>query len=38
MKMVVFWDIAPCSLVELSQRFTGAYYLHLPDDGGSKHL
>jgi hypothetical protein len=26
--MVVLWDAAPCSLVEIEQRFTGAYWLH----------
>jgi hypothetical protein len=38
--MAVFWDVAPCSLVEVYRRFSGAccddndrpYY------GGSKHL
>jgi hypothetical protein len=39
MKITVFWDDAPCSLVEMDQRFRGAYcpYYH-GDDGGSKHL
>jgi hypothetical protein len=27
MKMTVFWDIAPCSLVEIDRRFGDAYYL-----------
>jgi hypothetical protein len=36
MKMTVFWDIAPCSLMEIAQRFSGAYCPS--DDGGSKHL
>jgi hypothetical protein len=27
MKMAVFWDIAPCSLIDID-----------PDDGGSKYL
>jgi hypothetical protein len=39
LKMAVFWDVywdlAPCSLVEAYRRFRGACY---PDDGGSKHL
>jgi hypothetical protein len=26
MKMVVSWDIAPCSLVEVDGRFRVAYY------------
>jgi hypothetical protein len=25
MKMTTFWDIAPCSLVEIDRRFSGAY-------------
>jgi hypothetical protein len=28
MKMTVFWNVAPCSLVEIDRRFRGAYYLH----------
>jgi hypothetical protein len=41
--MTVFWDIAPCSLVEVYGWFGGAYCLHhqvyhRPDDGGNKHL
>jgi hypothetical protein len=28
LKMTVFWDGAPCSLVEIFRRFRGAYYLH----------
>jgi hypothetical protein len=27
MKMVIFWDVALCSLVDIDQRFTGAYSL-----------
>jgi hypothetical protein len=39
MKMAVFWDVAPCSLVKTDGSFRGAYCLHhCPDDGGSKHL
>jgi hypothetical protein len=40
MKIGLFWDAAPCSLVETDRRFRGAYYLHHEgiDDGGSKHL
>jgi hypothetical protein len=33
MKIAVFWVVAPCSLVEVYQRFRGR-----PDDGGSKDL
>jgi hypothetical protein len=29
----VFWYVAPCSLVEVYQRFSGACCLHRPDDG-----
>jgi hypothetical protein len=28
MKLRVFWDIAPCSHVEVDRRFRGAYCLH----------
>jgi hypothetical protein len=27
MKMTVFWDVAPCSFVEIDLRFRGAYCL-----------
>jgi hypothetical protein len=40
MKMIAFWDIAPCSL-EVGRRFKGAYCLHHRDgldDGGSTQL
>jgi hypothetical protein len=30
--MTVFWDVAPCSLVEIDRRFTGAYCLHYEGD------
>jgi hypothetical protein len=30
--MTAFWDIAPCSLVEVDRRFRGAYCLHHQDD------
>jgi hypothetical protein len=46
MKMTIFWDAAPCSLVETDRRFRGAHCLHhhgdewvlRPNGGGSKHL
>jgi hypothetical protein len=42
MKMAVFCVVAPCSLVEVYQRFRGPCCLHhqgdRPDDGGSKDL
>jgi hypothetical protein len=46
MKFRIFWDVAPCSHVEVDRRFRGAYCLHHhvvelinhPDDGGSAHL
>jgi hypothetical protein len=35
MKYRVFWDVAPCSHVEVDRRFVGAYCPHhRPDDGG----
>jgi hypothetical protein len=38
MKMTVFWDVVPCSLVQVYRRFRCVYWLHHhPDDGGSKH-
>jgi hypothetical protein len=36
LKMTVFCDAAPCSLVEVNRRFRGKYCLyHQGDDGGS---
>jgi hypothetical protein len=36
MKMAVFWAVAPCSLVQVYQRFRGPCFLHhRPNDGGS---
>jgi hypothetical protein len=32
MKMIVFWDLAPCGLVEIDLRFRGAYCLHHQED------
>jgi hypothetical protein len=34
-KMTVFWDVAPCSFVEIDRRFRGAYCLQ---HQGSKHI
>jgi hypothetical protein len=31
MKVTVFWDVAPCSLVEVYQHFRGACCLHHQD-------
>jgi hypothetical protein len=31
-KMAVFWDVAPCSLVEIVQRFAGAFCLRRESD------
>jgi hypothetical protein len=31
MKIIAFWDIAPCSLVEIDRRFRGVYCLHQGD-------
>jgi hypothetical protein len=36
--MTVFWDVAPCILLETDQRFRGAYYLHHQGALMSKHL
>jgi hypothetical protein len=38
MKIAVFWVAAPCSLVEVYQRFSEADEANRPDDGGSKDL
>jgi hypothetical protein len=39
MKMAVFWDVVPCSLVDVYRCFRGTYCLHqCPDDGGSKYF
>jgi hypothetical protein len=37
--ITAFWDIAPCSFVNVDRRFRGAYCLHHqgPDDRDSKH-
>jgi hypothetical protein len=32
MKMLVFWGVAPCSLVEKEQCFGGSYCFHLQGD------
>jgi hypothetical protein len=38
-KITAFWDVAPCSVVEIGRRFKGAYCLHHQgDDGSSTHL
>jgi hypothetical protein len=31
MKMTAFWDIVPCSLVEVDRRFRGEYFILLVD-------
>jgi hypothetical protein len=36
LKINVFWDVAPCSFVEIYGRFRGAYFLHLQGDKTSK--
>jgi hypothetical protein len=38
MKMAVFWVVAPCSLVEVYQRFRSlcCHHHHRPDDGGGR--
>jgi hypothetical protein len=37
MKMTAYWDIAPCSLVEVDRRFRGAYSLYHQDDRAPPH-
>jgi hypothetical protein len=32
MKMIIFWDMAPCGLVKVDRRFRGAYGLHHQGD------
>jgi hypothetical protein len=32
LKFTVFWDVAPCSHVEVDRRYKGAYFLHLQGD------
>jgi hypothetical protein len=32
-KMAVFWDVAPCSLVEIDRSFREAYCLYHQSDG-----
>jgi hypothetical protein len=32
LNMTVFWDVAPCSLVEVDRHFRGAYGLHHQGD------
>jgi hypothetical protein len=42
--MAVFWDVAPCILVEIDGSFGDAYYLHYqgdcygPDEGSQNLL
>jgi hypothetical protein len=33
--MKAFWDVAPCSLVEVDRRFKGAHCLHHQGDDGT---
>jgi hypothetical protein len=35
MKMTVFWDVAPCSLVETDRGFRDAYCLHNQGDANN---
>jgi hypothetical protein len=32
LKMTVFWDVVPCSLIDIQRRFKGAYCLHYQGD------
>jgi hypothetical protein len=36
--MAVFWDVAPCSLVEIDRRFRGAYRLRHQGDEDRRQL
>jgi hypothetical protein len=38
MKSRVFWDVVPCSHVEVDRRFRGGTASIMEDDGGSTHL
>jgi hypothetical protein len=42
MKMIAFWDTAPCNLFVVDRRFRDLYCLHQdddsPEDGGGTHL
>jgi hypothetical protein len=38
MKITVFWDVAPCSLVEIDLVSEVLTAMNRPDDGGSKHF
>jgi hypothetical protein len=31
MKSIIFWDVMPCSLLNVSRSFGGIYRLHLQD-------
>jgi hypothetical protein len=37
-KFRVFWDVPPCSHVEVDRCFRGAYYLHHQGDESQKTL
>jgi hypothetical protein len=37
MKMTVFWDVAPCSLVATDRRFRGVHCLHHQGDEYKVH-
>jgi hypothetical protein len=39
-KMTAFWDVVPCSLVEVTDvsEVLAGLRAHHPGDGGSKHL
>jgi hypothetical protein len=35
-KMIISWDVAPCSRLEIDRRFRGAYCLHHQGDESQK--
>jgi hypothetical protein len=37
-KMTVFWDVAPCSMIDIDRHFRGVYCLHHQGDHSFEHL
>jgi hypothetical protein len=38
MKMAFFWDVSPCSVVDIDRHCRGSYCFSYPDGGGGKLL